>query len=590
MGTEPETSLSTDDQKKAPASFDVHELAFDRLPKAVQTRLLDSLVKNLPPQPLLSSITRKPFSAGPWRIIAVCAFLASAAFWIEGFALPLRTSLLSPQAAAIAQFTSITIFVFAALIARRATVKTGGATYPSGRFLFAMSLVDVNENEIRVRSLDDLEGIEVEGTAVVLTFTDGSKESFPNQDNPWVRVATAKQDIVKAHDLEWPADMAQIALFDPFVELRYDDSWSSAAASDRSSSLITRVPSVALPILALVGGATAGAAAFFGAHHQIKVVDEARFNAACVNHDEAALERYVAMGGPRTQRAERALFETRKSSIEALVTYVRGGGALGALADDELFETARNLGESKGYRFYLEHGNRHVDEVKKTLLPGVLFAEATKLGSGALLLDFLREFPEHSNVGEAQLQTKKLYAEALQNYIEMQKPDEERKAFMTALLDSLQQRRNARVVLHAAVATETVASRKLQGKLIDWFKSVFPKDTVRFDLDETADTNMPRIRIVAVDGRGETIQFEAADRREKGPADIVTVRQTQYTLRFSATIPGRKEKLAWERPLGTSWLGDSLTVRRGSSAQSVVEADILRVVPDDVVSEIRLRF
>jgi hypothetical protein len=269
---------------------------------------------------------------------------------------------------------------------------------------------------------------------------------------------------------------------------------------------------------------------------------------------------------------------------------MRGGGALGEMADDELFETARNLGESKGYRFYLEHGKRHVDDVKKTRLPAAAFAEATKLGSGTLLLDFMREFPEHSNVAEARQQTKKLYAEALQNYIEMQKPDDKRKAFITALLDTLQQRRNARVVLDATVTMEASASRKLQEKIVDWFKSVFPNDTVRFNIEDISEADMPRIIIRAVDGRGETIEFEDANRHAKAPADIVSVRQTQYTLRFSATIPGRKEEIVWDHPLGTSWLGDSLTVRRGTSAQDIVDADILRVVPDDVVSEMRLRF
>src|SRR3954468_17968997 len=91
----------------------VRELAFERLPPVVRSRLALSLASGGAPEPLLADASRRaPPSAARWRILAAVAAVTEAVLWFKGFGDAKSSLALQPLAFALAHGAAIFTLLF----------------------------------------------------------------------------------------------------------------------------------------------------------------------------------------------------------------------------------------------------------------------------------------------------------------------------------------------------------------------------------------------------------------------------------------------------------------------------------------------
>ncbi|MFS8067966.1 MAG: hypothetical protein ACMG6S_16555, partial [Byssovorax sp.] len=164
----------------------VRNLVFDRLPPVVRDRLATCLAEGGAPAPLLVDASRRiPTSARRFRILAAAAVVAEVVLWFKGFGDVGSPLALQPLAFAAAHGAVIFALLFALLRAARVARAQGGAPFPDGRYLFALDLVEVEGDRIRLTELHTLRRVEARsgerGPSVVLVFADAHEITFEAQ-------------------------------------------------------------------------------------------------------------------------------------------------------------------------------------------------------------------------------------------------------------------------------------------------------------------------------------------------------------------------------------------------------------------------
>jgi hypothetical protein len=463
---------------------------------------------------LVDASWRKPPSARRWRLVAAAAAIVEVVLWFKGFGDVESPLALQPLAFAAAHGAAIFALLFSLLRAARIARGQSGAPFPEGRYLFPLDLVEVEGPHLRLTDLHTLRRVEARpgkrGPSVVLVFADAHEITFEAQPQAEALALRVWAAVHAAAALILPDDQPRMERLDPFFELRVADDWASAdAAADARRSLLVRSPLPALAGALLAASALAG----LGLHalrnrlsddemfaQAIKIpagtmdgdrwkvgpyagvrnadaYDALRLERATGNED--ALEAYlrspgarrreaeealfaiwksdpralalvVKRGGPRAEQAAEALFDLQKGDLDALAAYIRKRGAYADRADEQLFALAQKSGEARSYRFYLQHGKRHADEVQSKLLPEAAYLDAKKSNDAGLFGDFVREYPDSAHVEEIKAQLHALYVDALRAYGE-KKPSAASLRFVTALLAELEDRADPSVTIEVVV-------------------------------------------------------------------------------------------------------------------------------------------
>jgi hypothetical protein len=494
----------------------VRNLVFDRLPSVVRDRLTSCLVDGGAPTPLLVDASRRPPpSAGRWRALAAAAVAVEAFLWFKGFGDAGNALVLQPLGYAAAHAAAIFVLLFALIRAARLARGQGGAPFPDGRYLFALDLVEVAGQSVRVTELHTLRRVEARpgkrGPSVVLIFADAHEVVFEGQRRAEALAESVKATAFAAITMILPDDQPRMLRLDPFFEMRVSDDWASAeadAAEKRSLLLRAPLPRVAGALVAVAAIAGLGLHAlrnrlsddemfaqafdasghtgdphrlgfgdYTGTRHLDEIdalrLDRARGDIEALNeyllhhgrrveeaeaalfdlsrNDVRALTRAIRRGGPHAAQAEEALYELQKGDLDALVDYIDGHGPRADQADDQLFALARKPNDALSYRFYLKHGKRHVDEVQSALLPDAEYRDAAATEDAGTLGAFVREYPDSAHAAEIKAKLHATYEDALRVYRE-RTPSAAALRFVTALLGELEDRGDPAINLDVSVS------------------------------------------------------------------------------------------------------------------------------------------
>lgn len=451
------------------------DLVFDRLPLAVRDRLTRGIVHGALPDPVLAAPSgRAPLALRALIAAGTTAGVATIGVWFRDFGEPRGPYAMQPTyfAALYGAFFLVAVVATAAVVHLRRFQR--GAPFRSGRYLFPLDLVEASGGKLRVTSLDQRCRVEARSRAVALVFEDGHEVTFPvaKRDDAGEIAARVQGVIDAARELVYPADEVKLERIDPFFETRVSDDWAAAADAPGAR------PHTKLAWIA-AGAAAAAAPAGLGmlrAHNALS--DDAMFLEATtqrpgekrgyklaayasrgVRHqdeigkflveeaagDRTLLRRYLARGGRLAELADDALFELAKQDLEELSEYLqRGSGRHRDEADDALFAIAQRVRTVRGYSVYLEAGKRHADEVRKDLLPDADFAQASKSDLVGALFSFVRRNPGSKHEDEAWRRIRAVYAEALPAFRAAERAPAGGR-FAEALLAALQERADPRV-------------------------------------------------------------------------------------------------------------------------------------------------
>ncbi|MEZ4299310.1 MAG: hypothetical protein R3B70_30450 [Polyangiaceae bacterium] len=559
-------------------------LVFDQLPMAVQDRLTRSLAEGGAPRPLLSVVrgTRPP-SARRWAYVAVAALCADLAAWVIGYGDRLNEPVLSPAGLSLLHAVALSVGVFAALRAARIRRRYLGISYPTGRHLFDLDLVEVDGREIRVTALDTLKSVEPRDVAgspkIAVVFEDGHEVLFDAGGDAEAECVGAQKAIDEGRHIARDRNLERLDRVDPFLELRIGDDWQAADAASTGAkggalSFAERLPSWGVVAAALAAGALLGAVTLWAGQRHLGAVDDARFEAARGN--DALLEKYVARGGKHVAAAEDELFELRKDNDGHLAKYIELGGERGEIAarirferqlrleddiglgkqvtegtkyadqaDEALFKILQQRGTVGAFEQYLESGKKHVAEVNDTLLPDLLLAEALKKQQIKLLKDLIKRYPRSRQAEKAR---DKMYDVALKHYMSRGQPAPPALRFINAMLASMRSRDDTAIVLHVTTAKVSRAKLRAAEQILSglgkgvygvfewWFKEAFPADFLEVASSEASgDERRPRVAVtVAPQVSGELVSEDG---------DVIT--NLVFRMTFHATVPGSQEQVGW---------------------------------------------
>jgi hypothetical protein len=484
MKAEPEASAAAPGvyRRAAGNPRQVRDLAFDRLPPGVRERLTHGIVHGAP-EPLLAAPSgRAPLVMRALIGVAVTAAAAVPVVAIAGGAS--ATFQPAGYAGIYAALLAVVAVAGGAAFGLRRFLR--GVPFRSGRYLFALDLVEANGGRLRVTSLDTLRTAEASPGGVTAIFEDGHEVTFPVRatgENAATVAKRVNRALGSARALAYPGDQAKLALLDPFFEVRVTEDWDAAA--DRGDRGRSRY---AAGVLAAIVAAAPAGYAILWARNTLRdelLFEEARARDIAghvnpaqleryvtqgrrhreeaahllldqVGDDGAALRRYANSGGILGELAESALFDRVKFDPDELARYLRRHGRRAGEADEALFAIARRLDTVASYQTYLDGGGKlHADEVRKDLLPDADFAQATRSDLVGSLFSFVRRNPGSKHEDEVWQLTRKRYADALPAFEKLQKPPPEGHVFAEAMLASLQDRVDPRVIVETIFAEPT---------------------------------------------------------------------------------------------------------------------------------------
>jgi hypothetical protein len=459
------------------------DLVFDRLPPAVRDRLTHGIVHGAP-EPLLAASSGRT----PLALRAALALAATATLGLCGLALWDLGDLFGKHAVEPASYAAgygalFAVVAIAGAVAAHLRSFQRGAPFRSGRYLFALDLVEATGGRLRVTPLDTLRGAEARPGDVALRFEDGYEVAFPvdPHDDPAAVAGRVNSAVTAARALTYPADEVKLERIDPFFEVRVTEDWSSAAdaGAGRKSRLAWFAVAAALsaaPVgLGLLRARNALSddlmfeqAKTYRAGDQLSL-KLAAYNKKGTRHlDQAAallvneagddkdvLRRYVANGGPMGALAADALFDLAKTDQDELSRYLRRGGPRADEADDALFAIARRLDTMSAYATYLEHGKRHAEEVRTELLPAADFKQASRSQLVGSLFSFVRRNPGSKFEDEAWQHIRALYDGAIPAFRAVEQPSPEGLHFSAAMLAALQDRADPRVAIEVMIMPST---------------------------------------------------------------------------------------------------------------------------------------
>jgi hypothetical protein len=459
----------------ATGARETRDLAFDRLPPAVRDRLTSGIVHGAPTPLLAARKGSTPLALRVLVTLAVASGLGMLGIAGWHFGALYRDYAIQPHAfvAVYGALFAVLALAIAGVVRLRRFQR--GAPFRSGRYLFALDLVEAEGGHLKVTSLESLRRVDARPRGVELVFTDGRPVVFPLpwHDDPAHVAARTNEAITAARALVYPADEGALQRLDPFFEVRVTDDWSAAAAERAPARVSFGV--VALGIVLAAGPAGYALLAARNAVSDDVMFEEARtkrrgesrtgklsayenkgyrhvgevthllIEAAGDNRD--LLRTYMRRSDALSAQADDALYAFAQHDLDELAAYMRLRGRHAAEADERLFSLASRQGTSDAWSTYLDVGTRHRDEVQNELLPDADFAQAEKSDLVGSLFSYLRRHPGSKHEDEARHRIHAVYAEALPAFREKSPPPAGGTRFVEAMLAYVQVRADPRVTL-----------------------------------------------------------------------------------------------------------------------------------------------
>jgi hypothetical protein len=570
------------------------ELVFDRLPAAVRDRLANGILHGAP-EPLLAARS----GAAPLALRAL--LLGALGAGLTLFVAATRgLGELGPQgqqpldaALVYAPLFLVAALATAGFVALRRHQR--GVPFRSGRYLFALDLVEVAGGRLRVTALDTLRDVEARPREVALIFADGHEVAFRlgKREDAAARAARVKGALTAARGLSYPDDEVALQRLDPFFEVRVTDDWDAAAAPAAPGRARLAWVAAAATVAALPAGfgvvaarnavsddfmfeearADRGGRAgrledylAFGRRHRAEaaelLVREAR-------SDRAKLRRYLDRDGALAALADDAYFELIKGDPGELSAYLGHGGRHVEEADDAAFAIARRVDTVASYRTYLEHGTRHAEEVRGELLLEADFTQAIRSSQVGALFSFVRRNPGSKHDDEAWQRIRTTYGGIPAHRAEAH-PSADGARFVEALLTALQDRADPRVTLDVQVEPATsvadadavlgarygarylpAASRFSEGALAElardvragmggWFGRDFPHGVVEIARPSAEDEARPRLEVRCTPVASGSAQWRAPGAAGDEPAHVTPL--VAFLVEVRGVAPGRDGK------------------------------------------------
>lgn len=418
----------------------VRDLVFDRLPLAVRDRLTRGIVNGALPDPLLAARSAAALRAlRVFTAITLAAALGALVLWTRDLGSLYSEHALQPTAYAAPYAVLCFLAAAGAAAALHLRKHQRGAPFPSGRYLFPLDLVEATGGRLRVTALDTARRVEARARAVAVIFEDGHEITLalPRREAPAAIATNLTAEIEAARELSRPADELRLDRIDPFFEVRVSDDWASAAdtAAARGRAALTTAV-IAAALLAVPAGiglvrahnAVSDDLMFEdavsdkpGASRAAKIAryiergsrhhgELGKYLGLVAEGNSDVLRRYRARGGALGAAADEALFEMVKSNPFELVRYLRTDGAHAVEADEALFALARQRDTIDAYQQYLQAGTLHAGEVKRELLPEADWKQASRSPLVGSLFTFLRRNPGSPHEDEAWKSIHKAYA------------------------------------------------------------------------------------------------------------------------------------------------------------------------------------
>jgi hypothetical protein len=631
---------------------DSRVLAFDRLPPAVRERLARGLSAGAPDALLAAPSGFAPQAERALLGLGVIALGAVAGLFHHGIGALHGEGAVQPTSYAVA-YGALLGLAGVALVAFFALKSLQqGAPFRSGRYLLALDLLEVEGGRLRLTSLSTLRALSPRPRQVAAVFEDGHVALFPapKGDDPSTLAGDLTRTIRSTANLAAPADAAKLQRLDPFFEVRVSDDWEACLARQpRSRARLAIAAAAAVTLAAPLG---------FGLVHarnalsddmmfdEARATPEPRYTDSLIAYavkghrhtdealylivdgahgDRVKLRRYAAQGGVIGTVAEDALFEIAKTEPDELAGFVKRGGRRAEEADEELFAIARRFDTADGYAAYAAVGKKHLDEVKRELLPEAEFRQASQSPQVGALCMFVRRNPGSPHEDEAWKRIRDAYAAAMPAFEAAEHPPPEGARFARALLDTLLERADPRITLDVRTAdTEALAaadktkasehgdlylpgaSRFSPGRLAplrgeirralhEWFGKAFPRGVVEVASPSTDDEGRPRLAVTlepVLDGIAEWAKpGEDAVRTRVTPLVGFSVQIVGTVVRDNKTIT-----LFWKMHLSDDSENGKMLTRvngkqrgRGEMLDDVY-APFLDAVPGRIATSFRERF
>jgi len=368
---------------------------FNALPREVRERLIACMQHQSYPYPLISHVPSPGAAIAGWIFLALVGAVIVLGALFSGFGRDLQ----SPGMLALYAL-GIGLGVLSILFLVRRVMLGSALPYKPGRFLFPMDFVDAQERMLRVipmSSMVDFRGVHQHtngvytGTTLTFTFEGGVNESFVIQGKERAeevlrQLGDSRRRIGEAVGSR---DIDTLLRMDPFFEVRMKDLWNMQAPRDEDAQQ---------PAAKHVGGLFAKGA-IWGV-----------------------------------------------SGAAAAVLAVPMWHMRNVASDEAMFSSAKRSDTEWEFKHYVDHGKRHVDEVKEDLLPRAALREAKQKGTVSALRAFMRSYPGSVVDKEAHDEEHALFVKTLEEFRDQaSKEDARLLPFMEKLLAYLEKNDTARV-------------------------------------------------------------------------------------------------------------------------------------------------
>jgi hypothetical protein len=307
---------------------------------------------------------------------------------------------LQPAAMLVLYVAGIGVTALSILFLVRRVMLGSALPYKGGRFLFPMDFVDAQERILRVIPLNtmvDFRGVHQHtngvytGTTLTFTFEGGVSESFVIQGKERAEEVLRQLGDSRRRISEAVANSDADTIFrmDPFFEVRTRDLWSAQAPRDEDAQQ---------PAAKHVGGLFAKGAIW-------------------------------GVSGAAAAILAVPLWHMRNVA-----------------SDEAMFSSAKRSDTEWELKHYVDHGKRHVDEVREDLLPRAALREAKQTGTVSALRAFMRNYPNSVVDKEAHDEEHALFVKTLEDFREQASKDDPRLLpFIEKMLAYLEKNDTARV-------------------------------------------------------------------------------------------------------------------------------------------------
>lgn len=268
----------------------VRVVPFNAFPKVVRDRFVNIFQSGTSAPPVISVK-----STYWWGIIGSLILFLGAGFvslflFFVDFDRPFSRDAVQPWGVAIGHVVALFLFLLSILLIFRIVLRRRALPFPAGRYLFPLDVVDARTETLRVTPIADMADYKIvhhytngvySYSMLTLMFKDAPTETFQVRGEQVTMQAMERffQLRERIREAAGRQDYQGVAAFDPFFEVRMNDSWATLKATPggqfTDGPIAGRVPRIGWFTLAALFVALFAGPALLGIHNLI--IDELRF-------------------------------------------------------------------------------------------------------------------------------------------------------------------------------------------------------------------------------------------------------------------------------------------------------------------------